>query len=260
MKQLTNTIQQLKLNTNFAISVEDNDTKVTIVRNFTGKMLTETYGSVEGFFEDLKSKGVEDVKIIDKKNNFPGWRTIDSYNMKIQTSNGTSAITAAPVQSNQAMAQNTNNNNMSGLLAGLNMMDVSHKVGDYPRVITENDRLRIENEALKEKIAELKETVMENKFSDNKSSANNELLKSIAPLLAPLAEKILGGGGAAVGLAAPQLPVASSPIKQSFFAMIANTDDEFVQDLMLAARGMSMEDPAFDNELTALVSKYQITL
>lgn len=256
MKQLTETMQKLKLDPRFAISVTDNTTQVKIVNNHTGKMLSEKYGSVEAFFEDMKASGLDSVKIINKKDNSNGWRTLDSYNMRFEEKAAETMPQSNPQPQNNAPMPQTNNNQMQGLLGGLNMMDVSYKVQDHTRLMEDNNRLRVENEALKEKNTELKEKILEDRFDASKSKGNTDLFKELAPLLAPLLTKTMGGGAAA-GLAAPvaQLPEMSH-VKASFIAMVHQMDDDFITDLIMISKGMQIE--AFDDELTELIKKHNI--
>lgn len=257
MKQLTESIQKLKLDPRFAISVKDNATGIEITKNHTGKMLVEKFGSVEAYFEDLNTKGLDSVKIINKKDNSNGWRTLDSYNMRFEEKAAETMPQSQPQpQNNAPMQQNHNNNQMQGLLGGLNMMDVSYKVQDHTRLMEDNNRLRVENEALKEKNTELKEKILEDRFDASKSKGNTDLFKELAPLLAPLLTKTMGGGAAA-GLAAPvaQLPEMSH-VKSSLIAMVHQMDDDFITDLIMISKGMQIE--AFDDELTELIKKHNI--
>lgn len=254
MKQLENTIQKLKTDPYHAIAVVDLSTLAKVVCNKTGADLQKEYGSVEKFFESLYAKGINSVKIYDRRKNGSTCKAVGDYNIDMTPKNDNHIqsvpATNTPVQQFQQPAKN---NDAFGLMGGLNMMDVSYKFQDHSRLTTENEKLRLENETLKEKNTELKETILESKYSSDKSSATNELIKTLAPLLAPVLSKFTAPAEA-IGLAAPVENY--SPIKNEFFAALKQTDDDFISDLFVIAKGMGNEP--FSTELDELMKKHNL--
>jgi hypothetical protein len=265
MKQLTNTIEKLKGDAYAAVTVTDKDTLQKVVTNATGKMLEEKYGSVEGFFEWMNSQGINRLVISDRRSNGSGYKNMGEYHADLMQKEGVSQEpqkTASPTHApaRQAPAPDFFSGMGMAGLGGLNMVDVAYKTQDHARLTAENIQLKAKVEALEEANRKLEKENFRNEIigtnTVEKAKANNELVQTLQPILAAVANKFLAPSvpaEAAGSLAGTQ---NLSPIRQSFQNIVLNADESLLQDLLAILNGM--QNLEFDNELQELMKKYNL--
>lgn len=265
-QQIDNTVEKLKIDPFWAITVTDKETLKNVERNATGEELSQKYGSVEEFFEHLKANGITRLQIYDRRKTGNAFRPLTDYAVTFVEKQAEPEPVPAPepiVQApvHRAAPMRNPNFGLNGLMAGLSMPEAIYKTQDHARMQSEYIEMKAENKALQKEVEKLKEENLRNEILGTKSveskNANAEMLKTISesPVLAALASKFMAPG-APPGLGMPDASL--SPVKQSMIGIVHHADDLFVADLIRAAKGMSESDE-FDTELTALFQKYNLT-
>ena len=168
MTKLQETIAKLKSDPLHAISVVDAQNESKIATNATGEILTKTYGSVEGFFNDLTKNNIRYFRITNKRKNGSTYKTIGIP----------FPVDARPEQQNKPMEtphkvhtpEVMPNIFGGGLAGGLNMMDVSYKFQDYQRVERECQEWKAKCEKLEADNKVLENTNLRNELSGDRKS------------------------------------------------------------------------------------------
>lgn len=265
MKQLTNTIEKLKSDPFAAVTVTDKDTLKKVVLNATGHELQDKYGSVEDFFEWMHSQGINRLVISDRRKNGSGFKNIGEYHADLMQKESEShepqkTATAVHTPTKPSNTQDFFNGFGMNGLGGLNMVDAVYKTQDHNRLSVENIQLKAKVEALEEANKKLEKENFKNEIigthSVEKAKANNELVGTLQPILAAVAQKFLAPSvpsEAAGSLAGTQ---NLSPIRQSFRHIALSADESLLQDLL--AIGNGLQNPEFDNELQELMKKYNL--
>jgi hypothetical protein len=243
MQDLITTVQQLKTDQYAAITVlNQNNPLQTIVKDATGAALENQFNSVENFFETQFKNGTTELIIVPRRKNGSSFKTAGN----------SFSISMKPKQSQQQSAPEPMAPFGVGLMGGLNQMDLSYKFMDHPRLVQLVATLEAENKLLKETNDQLKEKDIRNEFQSQSKAANNELIKTFAPLLAPIISKL------AASPEAPGLNAANfRPTQQQFLNLIQASDDATLQYLSNVLRGFSTE--AFLNDLDNLLKIHNIT-
>lgn len=222
-----------------------------LIINATNEVFVADYGSVENYFEELVSQGVTNVTVIERRQNGTSkkgtnYKEIEAFPINI-----------SPKQANPATSPDfvpPQPQAFSGLMGGLNQVDAVYKFMDHSRLQEENQTLKAKNEILEKDNKELREKCLRQEISGEKSSANADLIKSLAPLLAPVIGKLVDGGtGAATALAGP---ADASPLKQQLMAMVNAMDESSAHWFVLIGQGFANE--SFINDLGELLKKYQL--
>jgi len=255
MKQLKTTIAKLKQDPLHAITVKDLETGTKLLMNANGAFLTENYGSPEGFFENLHKKEIYNFEVQDRRKNGTTFKLETTYQVDASPKTE-SPVMKEPVY--KAEVHSVPNFFQTGLNApGLNMMDVSHKVGDYPRVLQELATLKDKNERLEKENKKLEIENLKHELAGNKSAVNAESLKSFAPIISQILPMLMGGrgGNPQTALMAPAGDL--SPLKNQFIEMIKITDDDMIEQFIMIAQGIATNE-AFDNELIQLMTKHNL--
>lgn len=264
-QQIDNTVEKLKTDPFWGVSVVDKDTLKNVERNATGEELSQKYGSVEGFFEHLKDNGITRLQIYDRRKNGSAWRSLTDYAVTfVEKQAEPEPVPApepiAPAPIHRAAPMRNQNFGLNGLM-GLSMPEAIFKTQDHARMQSEYIEMKAENKALQKEVEKLKEENLRNEILGTKSvetkNANAEMVKTLSesPVLAALASRFMPTG-TPPGLGMPDASL--SPVKQQMIASMQHADDSFVSDLFSVARGMS-ESEAFDAELTELLKKYNLT-
>lgn len=264
-------IERLLRDQYFAVTVEhkdDFDMWQCIERNASAVGLEQKYGSVAAFFEKLHASGSNELRLSPKKQNGsdPKKNRINYkpsgepiiIRMKAKTIESEPATTTPavspvhpdpviPVPVPALAAPALGGSHLTG--------DAAYKYFDHSRLMSENQRLQAENDRLKKDNDDLKDTIRENRHSNEKAKNNNELIATLAPLLAPVLQKAVSPADMVPGLGQPDPSL--SPIKAQFVEAIKRTDDNFVHDIALVAKGMN-DSPEFDDEINALLKKYNL--
>lgn len=262
-------IERLLRDQYFAVTVEhkdDFDMWQCIERNASAVALEQKYGSVAAFFEKLHASGSNELRLSPKKQNGsdPKKNRINYkpsgepivIRMKAKTTEAASpAPVVYPVQPDPvipvpvpALA--------APALGGAHLTgDAAYKYFDHSRLMSENQRLQTENDRLKKDNDDLKDTIRENKYSAEKTKSNNELIVGLGNILTPVIQRAMPMADASPGLGQPDPSL--SPIKAQFVEAIKRTDDNFVHDIALVAKGMN-DMPEFDDEINALLKKYNL--
>lgn len=257
MKQLTTTIAKLKRDPLHAITVVDLDIGRKVVMNASGDYLTKEYNSVEGFFEKLNQDGILNFEVQDRRRNGSSFQLESKYTVQAQDSNPATApaMTTEKVHKPEIIQQP---NLFQGLMGGLNMMDVSHKVGDHPRLVQELAYFKEKNERLEKENKKLEIENLKYELEGKKSAINSETLNSYAPMLTQLLPMLLGKGGASAPTASLGMPGENiSALKHQFIEMAKLSNDEMIEYLIQVANGIATK-PEFDDQLAELMTKHNL--
>lgn len=255
MKQLTTTIAKLKRDPHHAITVVDLDIGRKVVMNASGDYLTKNYNSVEGFFEKLNQDGILNFEVQDRRKNGSSFQLESKYTIQAEENNQTPVL---PMKQEKVHNPEVIQPNLfAGLMGGLNMMDVSHKVGDYPRVLQELAYFKEKNDRLEKDIKKLEIENLRYELDGKKSAVSAESLKSFAPLLTQMLPMLLGnrGGTPQAGLMAPAGEL--SVLKNQFIEVIKLTPEDVVEYLFAVAQGITTNQQ-FDSELSELMTKHNL--
>jgi len=269
MKQLDNSIFLLESSPMAAIKVEycDNVGNYSAIENNATKaIIDEKYGSINQFFESLYKKGIRKLRITDRKSNGSSFKTIGKdYEVTFEAKEGeiSSEPIAAPESVNtiptMQIPNHFQNYGMNAPGPGLGMVEI-HRIHDYDRLVTVNQKLEVENAALKARNEALRDENLRNELlgtkSVEKAEKQNALLAQASPILLGLIEKfqtvapvIAGGLAGAENF---------SPLQKTFLSMVQTADQAFLSDLLLIANGMS--NPDFDTEITELLKKFNLII
>lgn len=248
MNKLIEIIQKLKSDVYAAITVIDKAKPLQkVCTDQTGQMLIEKHGSIENFFETLNKNGVKELLVIVRRKNGSTFKE-DSKYAPIEMS----FEPKAQDQQNYSQAQSNaqSQNSMNWLAGGLNQADAIYKMMDHTRLVQEVEKLAAKNEILEKDNNELRDKNLRNEISGSNSAANAEMLKTFAPLLMPLVNKLVAAPDAAASLAQPNL----SPLKQQFVTIAQSMDDETLNDLIFIMQNFANAE--FVAELNNLIMKY----
>lgn len=250
-----NTIQQLKTNPLWAITVVNKKDLQKVVINATGNILQEQYGSVENFFEDMFSKGITDIRVYERRKNGSTYRLVQEYDWTMLPKDA-AEHKSAEVKTEKAVVDLNFNNGIPGLsgLSGLAGMEATYKFMDHPRLMAEVQRLSSENDTLKRDNESLKEANLRNELSGDKANSNKELILGLAPLLAPFLSKMTAGAAAAPGLSGTDKN--RTPAQMKVIDIIDNSDD--LISTYLGIIGDNIENEAFANGLVELMQKHNL--
>lgn len=256
MKQLDNSIFQLKNNPYWALKVEaKSPTGVyyTVENNVKKETLEQKFGSIKNFFEDLNKKGLTEIRITDRKANGSVFKTMGTYELSFQNGNAT-AIQPETAQNAQPMGPTNYPAQVPGMNAGMFGHDQVYKMYDHGRLereLTEAKSdlkvLKVENEKLKEE--NLKHEILGTKKVEN-TEAQAKLMASAAPFMPFIQALLMGARGqqeVTPGLSAP-----TSQVKTAFMQI----DDEMLIDLLPVVQGMQNEE--FESKLKVLLQEFNL--
>lgn len=272
---MSNTVQfyfdSIERDPNLYLGIEGlNDFEVvTIERALTHADFIQKYGSLDQFLARNENASFEKFRITLKRKNgtsrgilqfkpvqnltFKATPKTDMINQPTTNTQPETMPThveaSAPVQNNIGLMASP----PMGLMAGLNQVETAYRYMDYTRVTAENKRLETELREAKSLIEKQKEELLEKKYSNEKGQQTNELLIGLSQLAQPFIEKMaVGSSTASLPLAAP---VATSAIKQNYFALLEEADDQTVDYIQTVTLLMS-ENLDFANELSNLVKRF----
>jgi len=244
MEKLIEIIQKLKTDQYAAITVLNNANPLKkVVREFTGAMLIEKYGSIENFFEQVNKDGIKDITILVRRKNGGTYKADPKYNPINISFEPKAEVQTVSNQNNNAMQP------QNWLTGGLNQADAIYKMMDHTRLVTECESMKAKNEILEKDNKELREKVLRSEITGTNSAANTELIKTLAPLMMPFVNKLV----AAPDVAALNQPNIS-PVKQNFITAMQNVPDENIDFLMSIMAHFGNEN--YVKELDQLISKY----
>lgn len=285
MKQeLTNTINLLAANPFNAIAVQyiglsGNYQKFYFpaadgktILNANKELLEKQYGSVPGFFEYLLKNSITELKIADRKKNGSTYvATGKEYattlikNDNLEVAQTVLFETPKPAVATPAVAPQPQMPAMQpnyGMNGGMNGADF-HKVYDHDRIQrelikaeTKVETLTEEKKNLEAKIISLEKDIFRTETLGLKKEGQvdnyQRFLETIlnSPVAPILAEKFAPATTVATGLA------GASPSHDNFGKWLQTQSQDFVNDLSTIA-GMMVNNPEFDTQLIALVTKYQ---
>lgn len=246
MEKLIEIIQKLKTDQYAAITVLNNANPLKkVVREFTGAMLIEKFGSIENFFEQVNKDGIKDITILVRRKNGGTYKADPKYSPI--------NISFEPKAEAQTVANQNNNNTMQSqnwLTGGLNQADAIYKFMDHGRLVTECEGLKAKNEILEKDNKELREKVLRNEITGSNSAANTELIKTLAPLMMPFVNKLVAVPDVAPGLNQPNI----SQVKQNFITAVQSMPDDNVDFLISIMAHFGNDN--YVKELDQLISKY----
>jgi len=271
-QQMLDIIHKLETDQYYAVKVVNTNTNEELGNNLTGQKMISDFGSVEGFFKYLISKGINRIIVHPKRKNgstfvFKGdpivFQISDSneYQRELQSVAKPLQQTPEPLQQNMSVSYpqpaSTGLNGPFGLgfpeYVGLHVA-----ANDKTRLETENLFLKSENDRLKEENQQLKEERLKNEYDIAKASGNKELLLGLGEVLGPIIGKFMGGGAAApTGLNAPEYNPQQAVLNQSpQLAYLAEKSPDFLQYITGICHAIETL-PGFYEELNQLIKKHQ---
>jgi len=245
-------VEQLKTDPYYAISVVSDVTMKKILGITLGSTLVEKYGSIEAYFEHLKSSGISSFSVLEHRKNGSGWKAIKTIkNLTFQDKE----ITNAQPFSVQAVPQ-LNGSNGGTQMVGLGFYEAAGLMAasqDKVRLEEENKYLKTQNDELKKNVDELKEERLKQQYDASGKSSQNELLGGIIQNL----PAILSGLKSINSSASLNAPVQSqgSEIKQQFIGFVNRTDvsDSLIEVLYSVANKIVTEE-SFSEKLEIILN------
>ena len=265
MKQeLDPIINRLANNPKFGVTITNTENQNIICRNKTGAEMVHEAGSIQAFFNNLYTTGVQKIAIQPRSKNGSSWISSGDIVQLSFTSKDQSQAATAPVhvptqvitQPDNVMGLMGSMNN--GLMGGLQGQMIYHHL-DYPKIAADNTVLKAENESLKEKVLELRTAAMEAQYSTDKSQGNKDMLNGLVAAFAPLLPMLAKGGAAAApaGLNAPAVDESLPHPNQLLMQAVPAMPDYLAQYLVAIYQGVNNNE-AFGSELLALLQKHNL--
>ncbi|KGO84437.1 hypothetical protein Q763_01460 [Flavobacterium beibuense F44-8] len=257
MKQLETIIQKLKNDQYFAVTITNRETYKTVCTNRMASQMVEEAGSVEKYFNKIVEEGHTEIAINPRRKNGTSFKD-DGQPVKLSLRpKGEHSYEATPVVSNSpALNQPSSGQNpIFGLMAGMNGLDMAYRYQDYPKVTTENDRLKLENENLKKEVASLEKEIMQRDFSDNKANGNKELVSELLgalPTVMGMLSQSKSAQGGLNGSSDTETTETLSDAKKHLIEALKNQSDGIVYYLEAVLTGMTKNEP-FSIELLKLL-------
>lgn len=247
-------VEQLKTDPYYAISVVSDVTMKKILGITLGSALVEKYGSIEAYFEHLKSSGISSFSVLEHRKNGSGWKAIKT--IKNLTFQEKSQSIAQPV-SVQAIPQLNGVNGGNGTqMVGLGFYEAANLMAasqDKVRLEEENKYLKTQNEELKKTVDELKEERLKQQYDASGKSSQNELLAGIIQNI----PAILSGLKSSNSSASLNAPVVAqgSEIKQQFIGFVnrADVSDSLIEVLYEVATKI-VTDETFSEKLETILN------
>lgn len=261
---LENDILKLKQDRFHALTIYANG-KTPIYKEMTAEKMASDFGSIEGFFEHLYSRGFREITIYPRRKNGSSFKKNgDEYTITFGEPIATQSkleFEDMPVPASGPVNNYKNTISMpvqaqpvyqAEPLQGLHGANSIFKTMHYDDIKRENFELKTENKELTKANQKLEqENFKLNLEIDNKGrsrESTKELIGLAAPAFAPLLEKLMAGGQVpALGQPAPQL----SPLQSQVLQFDDATLQEFVNIGVLSNKS---ED--FWLELDELIKKY----
>jgi len=255
MKQLKTTIAKLKQDPLHAITVKDLQTGTKLLMNANGSYLTEQFGSVEGFFEDLHKREILEFEVQDRRKNGSSYKTESVYSVNATPKNETTSMKET-VHTPEVQPANYYGS-LNG--PGLSMAEVNYRTFDHSRLVQELSQSKEKIERLEKDNKKLELENLEYRLEGKKSAVSAESLKSFAPVLSQILPMILAGrAGAPMHNQALMAPAGDlSPLKNQFIEMVKVTDDDMIEYFIAIAQGIAT-NTVFDNELSELMTKHNL--
>ena len=262
MKQLETIIEKLKNDQYFAVTITDTDTFKTVCTNRMAAQMVEEAGSVEKYFNKIVEQGHTQIAINPRRKNGTSFKD-DGLPVKLslrpkgeQYQEATPVASASPALT---MPQ-TGHNPLIGLMAGLNGFDVAYRYQDYPKIITENDKLKLENETLKKEVASLEKEIIQRDFSENKAAGNKELISELLgalPTVMGALAQAKGAPGGLNGTSPAQDTETLSDNKKALVEAIKGQSEGIAYYLCAVLEGMTTSEN-FSNELLTLLQTHNL--
>lgn len=253
-KRFTNTLSKLKSDKHFQIKVINTDSKKVLFNNINGEAMIQNYGSVENFFEEIFKTGVPGIKILDRRRNGSTFISIgEPYEIEFPE-NANNKV--AEEKTKEKIVQTLDAIPMEGLKGGLNGQMIYASLR-YPEVIAENQGFKTENQKLQDRVKELEKQIMQHEFSTASADRTQQTLLGLAPVIAPILEKLFPAQAAVASVAGLTGTENLSDTKKQVINIINAVDENTAYYIGLTAK--TMHNEAFQTALFELLDRFTIT-